>query len=58
MTKNCERAIIILFKKTDGIITKLKQANDWVETIRVVAQPKHQKYIDKFRTQKLKYKIK
>ena len=45
-------------QKVDEIITKLKQANDWVQTIMAVAQQKQQGYADKSRAQTPKYKIK
>ena len=45
-------------QKTDGIITKLKQFNDCVQTIMVVAQQEQRRYADKSRTQIPKYKVK
>ena len=45
-------------QKADGIFTKLKQANDWVQTVMVAAQQKQQKYVDRFKIQTTIYKIK
>ena len=48
-------------QKTDEIINKLKEANDWIQTVMAVAQQKEQKYADKFKAQtpisKIKNKI-
>ena len=41
----------ILSKKMDNIFTKLKQINDWVQTLMAVAQQKQQKYFDKMKVQ-------
>ena len=45
-------------QKADWIINKLKKTNDWVQTAMAVDQQKQQKYVDKFKAQAPKYKIK
>ena len=45
-------------QKTDNIFTKLKQTNDWVQTVLAIDRQKQQKYIDKFKIQTPKYKTK
>ena len=47
-----------LIQKDDGIIIKLKQASDWVQTAMAVAQQEQQRYVDKTRAQAPKYKVK
>ena len=45
-------------QKTDNILTKLKQTNDWAQTTMAVAQQNQHQYADRTRAQAFKYKVK
>ena len=57
LTQPAENHVKIPIQKTDNIFTKLKQTNDWVQTVMAVPQQKQQKYADTFKAQIPKYKI-